>query len=258
MSTLNECVICMENVETGFNCVVTECGHHFHTICLMTNVAHNGFACPYCRTSMAAVPRDDDESLTSLDSVETDEEDTYSEYALRGLRLFNNNLDGEEHDTEDIEDEFAVEMANAANPSAAFITDKLAEQNVTMEDLVKCLLLEHEEYDGEEIEFTRLDDDIYDKFSEIIKNYKYGGTTDTIPIEEPEPVAEILVPESYHPQEIGQQLERAPYGVLTMTGAGVSQIQTVGRILGGLQLPEQVVFQLQGRPVVAGEISLIV
>jgi hypothetical protein len=209
---------------------------------------------------MATVPHDDDESsIPSLDSVETDEEDTYSEYALRGLRLFNNNLDGEEHDTEDVNDEVAAEMVHTANPSAAFITEKLVEQNVTMEDLVKCLLLEHDEYDDEEteIELTRVDDDIYDKFSEIIKNYKYGETVDTIPIEEP--VAEILVLDSYHPQEmIGQQLERAPYGVLTMTGAGVSQIQTRGRTLGGLQLPEQVVFQLQGRPVVEGEISLIV
>jgi hypothetical protein len=157
---------------------------------------------------MAAVPHDedDDSSTPSLDSVEMDEEDTYSEYALRGLRLFNNNLDGEEHDTEDIDDEVAAEIAEAENPSAAFITEKLVEQNVTMEDLVKCLLLEHDEYDDEEIEIelTRVDDDIYDKFSEIIKNYKYGGTTDTI------------------------------------------------------QEPRPEVFQLEGQPVIVGEISLIV
>jgi len=208
MSIINECVICMDNVESVVNCVITECGHCFHTSCLMTNVAHNGFACPYCRTSMAAVPHDedDDSSTPSLDSVEMDEEDTYSEYALRGLRLFNNNLDGEEHDTEDIDDEVAAEIAEAENPSAAFITEKLVEQNVTMEDLVKCLLLEHDEYDDEEIEIelTRVDDDIYDKFSEIIKNYKYGGTTDTI------------------------------------------------------QEPRPEVFQLEGQPVIVGEISLIV
>lgn len=223
----NECAICMDNIDSVTNCVITECRHHFHASCLMTNVAHNGFACPYCRTSMAVVPHDDDESsIPSLDSVETDEEDTYSEYALRGLRLFNNNLDGEAHDTEDIDDEVAAEIAEAENPSAAFITEKLVEQNVTMEDLVKCLLLEHNEYDDEEteIELTRVDDDIYDKFSEIIKNYKYGETVDTIPIEEP---------------ELGMYF-------------------TPTYLREALQLSEPVVFQLQGRSVVEGEISLIV
>jgi hypothetical protein len=88
--------------------------------------------------------------------------------------------------------------------------------------------LEHDEYDDEEteIELTRVDDDIYDKFSEIIKNYKYGETVDTIPIEEP--VAEL------------------------------GMYFTPTYLREALQLPEQVVFQLQGRPVVEGEISLIV
>ena len=48
-----ECPICMEVIVTTKNIVVTECGHTFHCSCLMTNVAHNGFECPYCRTEMA-------------------------------------------------------------------------------------------------------------------------------------------------------------------------------------------------------------
>ena len=67
MSTEIECPICFECVEPTKNCVTTECGHCFHTNCLMKNVAHNGFGCPYCRTAMAEEPEesedgDDDES----------------------------------------------------------------------------------------------------------------------------------------------------------------------------------------------------
>ena len=48
-----ECPICMDCILDTKNRVTTECGHCFHTNCLMTSVAHNGFGCPYCRTAMA-------------------------------------------------------------------------------------------------------------------------------------------------------------------------------------------------------------
>jgi len=47
-----ECPICMDTVERKINCVITECGHAFHTNCLLTNILHNGFGCPYCRSDM--------------------------------------------------------------------------------------------------------------------------------------------------------------------------------------------------------------
>lgn len=47
-----ECPICMDTIQTNINCVITECGHTFHTRCLLTNVVHNGFGCPYCRAVM--------------------------------------------------------------------------------------------------------------------------------------------------------------------------------------------------------------
>ena len=54
MSELKTCCICMEDiVSITTNSVVTECGHLFHTSCLMKNVVINGFKCPYCRTIMA-------------------------------------------------------------------------------------------------------------------------------------------------------------------------------------------------------------
>ena len=62
MSAPIECPICMDCIEsTTNNCVTTECGHCFHTNCLMKSVAHNGFGCPYCRTAMAEQPEEDDD-----------------------------------------------------------------------------------------------------------------------------------------------------------------------------------------------------
>ena len=103
MSAVNECPICMEPIESTRNCTTTECGHCFHAKCLMTSVAHNGFGCPYCRTRMADDVADEESEYD--DESESVEDELYDDYALRGLRFFNNNLDGEAHDEEDVEEE---------------------------------------------------------------------------------------------------------------------------------------------------------
>lgn len=80
--TTSECPICLDTINAT-NQTITECGHTFHTNCLMKNVLHNGFGCPYCRTKMCEEPEeplDDDEeedsdySQTEDDSgIETEE-----------------------------------------------------------------------------------------------------------------------------------------------------------------------------------------
>lgn len=79
-TTTTDCPICMDAVQTNINCVITECGHTFHTRCLLTNIVHNGFGCPYCRTEM--VPEEllqgDDEEDDEMDEafvVEDDEDE---------------------------------------------------------------------------------------------------------------------------------------------------------------------------------------
>lgn len=80
-STDKDCPICMEEIDTKINYVITECGHKFHTKCLLTNVAHNGFGCPYCRKEMIdEEEQDDSESEEHNDALNTgffmeDEED---------------------------------------------------------------------------------------------------------------------------------------------------------------------------------------
>lgn len=182
MSRNIECPICMDDIEVNKNCVTTECGHCFHASCLMRNVAHNGFGCPYCRAIMAEEPVEEDEEdeWSEISNEETDDEE---EYILRGFRLFFNNVSGMEHDEDDVEDEIEDEEAidleqqqqreqeQVPRPSARFIADKLVEEGITMETIVKALLKDHDEYDADEEEFLRIDDELFGKLRIIISNY---------------------------------------------------------------------------------------
>lgn len=56
-----DCPICMEVIEfaSSLNYLVTQCGHAFHTSCLLNNVLHNGFGCPCCRRTLVDFTRED-------------------------------------------------------------------------------------------------------------------------------------------------------------------------------------------------------
>jgi thiol-disulfide isomerase/thioredoxin len=182
MNTQKECPICMEIIDFNKNCVTTECGHCFHTNCLMTSVAHNGFGCPYCRTAMAEEIKDEEEEEEEEEEEdEEDDEDMFNDNSLRGFRFFMNNISGEPHEQEDIEDE-EEQMENIREriqdappkPSAEFIVDKLLDDDITMEDLVKVLLLEHEEYDDDDEELARIEGTVFGKMRIIISNFRPG------------------------------------------------------------------------------------
>jgi hypothetical protein len=199
-----ECPICMDEVDFTKNCVTTECGHVFHARCLMTSVAHNGFACPYCRTAMAQeVASEEDEDEWDDDATV---EEIYGDGALRGFRFFMNNVNGVQHDEEDVEEEEESEMdlrrrlyhdisfndngeaveEEAPKPTAEFVAQTLTEQGVTVEQLVKALMADHEEYqDDDDIE--RINDELFGKLRVIISNYTPGAQVKNRPeIDEPQ------------------------------------------------------------------------
>jgi hypothetical protein len=139
----------------------------------MNNVARNGFGCPYCRTVLAELP---EETESENDEWEEEEEEMFDDYALRGFRFFMNQLYGEDHEEEDIleeeEDEELEEEdeENLALPSPAFVTQKLVENGVTIEHLVKSLLTQFPEYEENE-ELDRVESELWGKFRVIISNY---------------------------------------------------------------------------------------
>jgi len=122
---------------------------------------------------------DEEDDLSAISEEDMDEE----EYTLRGFRLFFNNVSGMEHDEDDVEDEMEDEEAiqmdqqqqreqeQVPRPSASFIADKLVEEGITMETIVKALLKDHEEYDADEEEFMQIDDELFGKLRVIISNY---------------------------------------------------------------------------------------
>jgi hypothetical protein len=170
-----DCPICMDCIEsTTKNCVTTECGHCFHTNCLMKSVAHNGFGCPYCRTAMAEQPEEDDD-----DSFWADEDEVFDDYALRGFRFFFNNLNGQPHDEDDITDENEAdeslpdEEARNNVPSTEIVAQKLREQGVTFEQLVKMICaLDHHGYDEHEEAAEEFEEKLHGMVERIVADYK--------------------------------------------------------------------------------------
>jgi len=178
-----ECPICMELITGDKNKVITECGHCFHTNCLMTSVAHNGFGCPYCRTAMAEEQNDEESEYDDDEEEEIDE--PYDDYVLRGFRFFMGEEDEEDIAQEQYEQQIeeAHEEHNAVvendhrmdYPSAAFVTEKLVERGVRMEDLVKLVLNQHDAYQvpvRQQEALERLDGEIYGKVRIILGAYR--------------------------------------------------------------------------------------
>lgn len=102
-----ECPICLEQILANVNCVTTDCGHSFHTSCLMKNTALNGYDCPYCRTQMAETPAEDDDNSESEYDSDDDNDDEYDaeeeEYILMGYRWFFQQVEGEELEGDAVE-----------------------------------------------------------------------------------------------------------------------------------------------------------
>jgi hypothetical protein len=94
-------------------------------------------------------------------------------------------VEGVSHGRED-ELEEQEEMEEAAKPSVAYIAQKLQDQGTTMEDLVKILLRDHDEYDAEDEEFDRVDERVWGAMRILIDNFQTEFEVPATPVvEEP-------------------------------------------------------------------------
>jgi len=214
-----DCPICFEEITTIKNSITTDCGHQFHANCLMKNVAHNGFNCPCCRTTMAENPQqsdaeddnDDDESDDS--SYPNLEDDT-----LRGLRLFTSRIEGEEPDQEDVVTEYQYlnylhderdDNQQRPIPSLDLVIKKLQDHGVTFRQLVASHLTSYEEYENQD-ELERIESDLWGTMRTIISNYEPAQEASLLqepvvvapepvpsPEPEPAPVAPAPAPVAY-------------------------------------------------------------
>ena len=171
-----ECCICMDDIIGSKNKTTTDCGHIFHCSCLMKNTAHNGYGCPYCRTVMAEVPDEDEDEDEDEDDYEheheydEDDEEMFDDNVLTSFRMFQQRNSGDNIEEEpEIEDEEAEEE-RVEIPSPQMISEILVRQGVTMEDVIKCLLSEHEEYEDYPT-IERKADEMFGRMRIIISNY---------------------------------------------------------------------------------------
>ena len=180
-----DCPICMECIAGNTNKVITECGHCFHTKCLMTNVLHNGFGCPYCRKMMVDEEPESDEDEMSVISIEDSinssmrgrTEEEYNDYLLYNSTLSSvRNLFREEGDEgeelEEDQEEDDEEEEDYPKPPIEFLAQKMEEQGFTIERFVKSCLLDHDEYDDIEEECDKEGDDIFEALRILISNYE--------------------------------------------------------------------------------------
>lgn len=188
-----ECPICMDEIVENINCVITECGHGFHTNCLLTNVSRNGFGCPYCRNELAVNPRNNMKIINSESSSydDYDDYDDYNEseritsqafYSMRNMFLIAEGLPSEESEendenenntSHDDDEQLPIELP-PDKPSITFISQMLISNGVTMEDMVKCVIDEtfHPEYDSEDYGNESIV--VYGKIRRIITRHQRG------------------------------------------------------------------------------------
>uniref|UniRef100_A0A6C0IHK2 RING-type domain-containing protein n=1 Tax=viral metagenome TaxID=1070528 RepID=A0A6C0IHK2_9ZZZZ len=149
-----ECSICMEIIDISINICTTECGHCFHSSCLIKNISHNGFGCPYCRKVLAENPiqnNEFDESNVNdnnidLDHIDDQEADyKYNDYELRGLRWLFNRANGEEIEQygyekpyEDVYLEEYYEEKDTLKKllPTSLIKENMLKKNVTYDELI--------------------------------------------------------------------------------------------------------------------------
>ena len=156
-TTKSDCPICYEAINPEKNCVTTECGHSFHTSCLLKHTAFNGYGCPYCRTELAKNKQeenDDDENDDDdfFRETTTEVSEQYNQYVLDGCRWMFLRANNEDiYDTDPYTDSyerwqiqmdencrnFEIEMERKTD----LIMKELAKINAfTYEDLVKGYL----------------------------------------------------------------------------------------------------------------------
>lgn len=155
-----ECPICMEIIDLCKNCSTTECGHKFHSNCLMRSIAFNGFGCPYCRFEMV-------EEIDDSDDEEDEEREDGDEEGEEGEE------DDDDEEDEDYEGE-DDENENQALPSFELIQKKFIDKGITYESLVKTIMFNSMIYHKNDNieEYRKFNTFMEELFFDIVSKYE--------------------------------------------------------------------------------------
>jgi len=174
-SQIVECCICMDDIIGNLNKTITECGHIFHCSCLMKNTTFNGYGCPYCRSAMAEEVNSDididNESEYNSENEYDDEEENADDNILTTFRMFHQIISGEEVEPEPEDNVDEDDEDDELKPTARYVAHHLERiGGASYEDLVKCLLLDHDEYADDDM-CEKESDRIFGLLRIIISNY---------------------------------------------------------------------------------------
>jgi len=152
----SECPICMENIELNKNCVTTECGHNFHTNCLMKNVAFNGFGCPYCRFEMV-------EEISDSEDEDDDEEERDDDVD-----------DDDDDDDSEVDDDDVDEEEQQLLPSFELLQKKFVDRGITYDCLIKTIMFNSMIYDKNDNfeDYRKCNLFMEELFYDTVSNYK--------------------------------------------------------------------------------------
>jgi hypothetical protein len=104
--------------------------------------------------------------------------DRITDNSLTSFRMFHQQIDGEEIEEEPPIPEEEIEVVEMVKPSPEYIASNLIAQGFTLTDIVKCLLVEHEEYDNNHRENNAISNQIYGAIRILISNYSRASQPD--------------------------------------------------------------------------------
>ena len=167
----SECPICMEIIDLCKNCSTTECGHKFHSNCLMKSIAFNGFGCPYCRFEM----------VEEIDDSDDDDDDEYQDGDEESDEEGDENEEDDNNDEEENED--GLPNQNEQLPSFELIEKKFIEKGITYECLVKSVLFNSMIYHKNEdfAEYQKCNTFMEEIFFDLVTKYNPEQEEETKP-----------------------------------------------------------------------------
>lgn len=129
-----DCPICLDEINETKNKTITDCGHKFHTSCLMKNSSLNGFGCPYCREQLFKPTQKDYVKKVFISDLNFIKNENYILDGFRCLHQRNNNEELEEinNHVNDVNDVNNINIASVeyeiSNPMAP-LQDVISEFN---------------------------------------------------------------------------------------------------------------------------------
>lgn len=168
----DECPICLLIIDTITNCMITPCGHKFHTSCFTRHALQNNSDCPCCRQCIIGandivVHAYADDTNNTDETDETDETYSYDsndeygynavveEVGLRAFRFMYNQMDGLDIDPDDDFAENLYRNHEQTQAESATIINRMEVTHIvnrfvrefthvfTYKDLVSALLASH-------------------------------------------------------------------------------------------------------------------